>query len=408
MSAKQPLLVLGLLVKNEAHTIQKTLDSCADVVDFIVVYDTGSTDGTQTVISNWRKEEYRCRSVYLQEGEFGDYASARNKVLDIAKQNYSHAFQFVASSLRDIRTCALYTLSLSADEVLVGGEHLRDFFVNYDGDEKAFLIEVRATGGLFDYPRILRIDNEDKDFAWRYEGEVHEMPKCQTDPERQPKIKIPGCWIEYKPTDPVRHATRLKEYDLPALARMQREATTESDWVRCLLLFAQTHEAIASILIANKANGIIREVESEAVAHQAQALGYYLYVGQKSNDANVKFKFLNVADTLGLYSSKEMLERLRVVDEAHPGDPAVAFMMAVHTANIDARAGLSAARRAAKMAEAAVVDKNNPFDPHGLLWRPHFIAALCAKALGDSEAMEKHVAQGMTRAPAEAFKEFLQ
>ena len=381
----KPLLALCLIVKNEAHTLRRTLDSCASVVDYVSVYDTGSTDGTQNLVRVWGVEHQK--NIDLVEGPFENYAFSRNRVLAIATQR---------------SVPAKYALSFSADEMLVQGAALRQFLETYQGEEEAFHVEIRATGGLFDYPRVLKLGS-----PWKYEGEVHEVPKYLLDPARQPKIKIPGCYIQYSPTDPKRHATRLIEYDLPALSRMLAKAENESDRTRCLLLLAQTHEAIATNLIKNQIAATRHVDEPEAVAHQTQALGYYLYLGQKSDDPNIKFRFLNVISTLGIYTADEMIRRLKQLEIVHPDEPAISYMLSVHAANLDAKAGLNAARRAAKIAEAAVVDKSNPYDPHGLLWRSHYIAALCARALGDAQTVSEHVQKGtQLGAPVGAFQEF--
>ena len=384
----RPVLALAVIVKNEGHTVLRTLDSCADSVDYFAVYDTGSTDGTQEVVRGWRQMGRQMADVtngsLLQAGPFVNYAQARNAALRLA-----------AARPEPPR----FVLSLSADETLVNGDALVRFLSTYDGDEDAFLIEVRATGGLFDYPRVLRTNGG----LWRYEGEIHEVPKHREDPNRQPVVKIPDCRIEYAPTDPERHAARLRNQDLPILTRMIATAKSDSDRVRTCLLLAQTHEALATITVTTSF-----ENKLSATQHQVAAFGYYLLLAQDSDDPNLRFKLLNAADVLGIYSSPEMLARLRPVILKHPNDPAVAYMVAVHTANVDARAGLAAANRAAEVAEAAVVDKANPYDPHGLLWRPHWIAAMCAKAIGDKNAARDHASQGMKwKGPPETFKEFV-
>jgi glycosyltransferase involved in cell wall biosynthesis len=42
-----------MIVKNEANTVLRCLDSVGPLVDFVLVGDTGSTDGTQRVIRDW-------------------------------------------------------------------------------------------------------------------------------------------------------------------------------------------------------------------------------------------------------------------------------------------------------------------------------------------------------------------
>ncbi len=42
-----PKLCLSMIVKNETHIIKECLDSIHKYVDYWVIVDTGSTDGTQ-------------------------------------------------------------------------------------------------------------------------------------------------------------------------------------------------------------------------------------------------------------------------------------------------------------------------------------------------------------------------
>ena len=53
LMASEPLLVAVLMVKNEAHCIEKTLEPLADggINDFFIL-DTGSTDGTPEIIKS--------------------------------------------------------------------------------------------------------------------------------------------------------------------------------------------------------------------------------------------------------------------------------------------------------------------------------------------------------------------
>lgn len=47
----RPLLALVMIVKDEAHTISSTLKAVKPFIDRFYILDTGSTDGTQKVIS---------------------------------------------------------------------------------------------------------------------------------------------------------------------------------------------------------------------------------------------------------------------------------------------------------------------------------------------------------------------
>lgn len=71
-----------LMVKNEAKRIATTLNSASDL-DGFVIYDTGSTDDTVTLV------EKTCarlkKPLDLYHGEFVDFATSRNMLLELAE-----------------------------------------------------------------------------------------------------------------------------------------------------------------------------------------------------------------------------------------------------------------------------------------------------------------------------------
>lgn len=90
-SPKRPLLSLAMIVRNEAHTLARCLESVRDVVDQMVIVDTGSTDGTIALAKAYGAEVYHFAWC-------DDFAAARNEAL-------RHA-------------CGEWILYLDADEVL--------------------------------------------------------------------------------------------------------------------------------------------------------------------------------------------------------------------------------------------------------------------------------------------------
>ena len=53
----QPKLCLSMIVKNETHIIKECFDTIHDQIDYWVIVDTGSTDGTQELIKNYFAEK---------------------------------------------------------------------------------------------------------------------------------------------------------------------------------------------------------------------------------------------------------------------------------------------------------------------------------------------------------------
>ena len=53
---KNKTLAACMIVKNEAHCIIRCLESIKPYINYWVICDTGSTDGTQNVIKEYLKE----------------------------------------------------------------------------------------------------------------------------------------------------------------------------------------------------------------------------------------------------------------------------------------------------------------------------------------------------------------
>lgn len=81
---------VAIIVKNGAKTLQKTLESLEIFTD-VVVYDNGSTDGTQNIVKNYPK-------IGLIEGDFLGFGDTKNKAASFTKNDW--------------------VLSLDADEVV--------------------------------------------------------------------------------------------------------------------------------------------------------------------------------------------------------------------------------------------------------------------------------------------------
>lgn len=71
---ERPLLSLCMIVKNEEKVLQKCLESVRGVVDEIVIVDTGSSDRTMEIASEYGAKQYTFQWT-------GDFAEARNHAL---------------------------------------------------------------------------------------------------------------------------------------------------------------------------------------------------------------------------------------------------------------------------------------------------------------------------------------
>lgn len=72
-------LALNFICKDESPVIENMLESAKDIVDLIVVNDTGSTDGTQQIIKNFG-EKYGIPT-YVFERPFDDFENSRNHAM---------------------------------------------------------------------------------------------------------------------------------------------------------------------------------------------------------------------------------------------------------------------------------------------------------------------------------------
>ncbi|HSC24856.1 MAG TPA: hypothetical protein VLB80_01395, partial [Candidatus Babeliales bacterium] len=79
------LLTVVIMVKNEVDVIIPTLQPFIDAgITSFLVYDTGSTDGTQNKIKN-HFQEHCLNHTYIIEEPFVDFSTSRNRALELAE-----------------------------------------------------------------------------------------------------------------------------------------------------------------------------------------------------------------------------------------------------------------------------------------------------------------------------------
>lgn len=165
---KTPTICLNMIVKDESAVIRRCLESVAPFIDYWVISDTGSTDGTQDLI----REVFAELGVpgELREDAWRDFAHNRNVVLTAGKGK------------------ADYLLILDADDYFQTPEDFR--FTNLGG--QSYQIKMMRDGVDYFVPKLLR-----DDLAWRWEGVLHEHLVCDS-AERIVPINYHGeCFIHY-------------------------------------------------------------------------------------------------------------------------------------------------------------------------------------------------------------------
>jgi glycosyltransferase involved in cell wall biosynthesis len=137
-----------MIVKNEAHVMRRCIDSVRPLIDYWVIVDTGSTDGTQDVIRSALAD----LPGMLVERPWVDFASNRSEALALARPHGS------------------YSLIIDADDELVipAGFTLPKL----DAPGYAFTIQDTFTR----YARVQLVDNA---VSWYYRGVLHEFLDCQ-------------------------------------------------------------------------------------------------------------------------------------------------------------------------------------------------------------------------------------
>lgn len=146
-------IVLCMIVKNEAHVIERCLASTLPVVDTWCIVDTGSTDGTQEKIKNFFQQVGI--DGQLHERPWVHFGANRTEALELA------------------RPMGDYTLMIDADEILEfeGNFNPDTFKSTLDKD----IYNVYALYGGIKYFRPQLTSNYKK---FGYKGILHEYVEC--------------------------------------------------------------------------------------------------------------------------------------------------------------------------------------------------------------------------------------
>ena len=146
-------IVLCMIVKNEAHVIERCLASTLPVIDSYCIVDTGSTDGTQEKIKKFF-EQLGIEGV-IHEKPWKNFGVNRSEALELA------------------RPCGDYSLMIDADEILEFAADFEPekFKQSLDKD----LYNVYAVYGGTKYHRPQFTSNAKKFY---YRGVCHEYVDC--------------------------------------------------------------------------------------------------------------------------------------------------------------------------------------------------------------------------------------
>ena len=107
MATKNVKICLNTMVSNESHVIERMLNSCYPYIDYWVIQDNGSKDGTQDIIRNFFEKRNIPGFLYETTWQFPGF-------------NRDHALQ---TALNANHGCS-WILRIDADETL----HVSDDF----------------------------------------------------------------------------------------------------------------------------------------------------------------------------------------------------------------------------------------------------------------------------------------
>lgn len=154
-------LAVVLMVKNEEKRIEVSLDSVKNEVDGIILFDTGSSDNTVSVVKKYAKKNNL--HLHLIEGVFEDFATSRNKMLE-----YSNSFLYDYLILFDCND----ELRIENEEGSEGSRSLKELLEKEKAD--AFLMHQKwyiGPGYNLNYYNIKIIK---PNLGFNYKGSVHE------------------------------------------------------------------------------------------------------------------------------------------------------------------------------------------------------------------------------------------
>ena len=144
-------ICLNMIVKNETKVITRCLASVKPIIDYWVIVDTGSTDGTQNLIKEYMKDI----PGELHERPWKNFEHNRNEALEFAHEK------------------ADYLLIMDADDRL---EYNASFSLP-SLTQDAYLFWIKF-GGM-SYQRYQLISSK---LPWKWEGVLHEALTCAVQP----------------------------------------------------------------------------------------------------------------------------------------------------------------------------------------------------------------------------------
>ncbi|WP_246678530.1 glycosyltransferase family 2 protein [Mesorhizobium sp. B2-4-17] len=142
---------LCMIVKNEAKVILQCLASVLPLVDYVLVVDTGSEDGTQDLI----------------RGFLADH-NVQGAVIDEPWRDFAYNRTFALERLREVETVD-YAMIIDADDVLISGPDFDPIAFKSQLGQDLYDVELSGDGISYYRPQICR-----NRMAFSFKGVLHE------------------------------------------------------------------------------------------------------------------------------------------------------------------------------------------------------------------------------------------
>lgn len=142
-AAELPKICLNMIVKNESQVIERCLASVKPMIDYWVIVDTGSTDGTQEIIKNFMKDI----PGDLYERPWFNFEHNRNEALELALGK------------------SQYILIIDADDILL---YEPDFKLP-KLDKEGYYMKIEYGGTTYSRIHLFRNSSD-----WKWGGVIHE------------------------------------------------------------------------------------------------------------------------------------------------------------------------------------------------------------------------------------------
>ena len=170
-----PKMIICLIVKNEGGIIMETLESICKYVNYYVINDTGSTDNTVEIITNFFDKKGIPGEIFCHE-----FRTCKCHPIEYKRYSFFHFGWNRTYAFQMCKSKSQYIWVIDADDLVVGELDFSNL------KEDCYMLTY---GKGFTYQRM-QIFKNDPTYNWGYEGALHEYPIC--DKPNFTKALLPG------------------------------------------------------------------------------------------------------------------------------------------------------------------------------------------------------------------------